>query len=67
MSDTVQILEDNDFNKYWATNKITNFINKNKFKVDPYKSKKLFRIKTGEYKSFKKGDEEYKYLEMNIY
>ena len=61
------ILEDDDFNKYWATNKITDFINKNKIKVGPYNSKILFTIKTGEHKLFKKGDKECTYLEMNLF
>ena len=60
------ILEDNDFNKYWANNKITNYINKAKFKTSNSEFKLLFKIKTGEYKEFKKGDDTIKFLEMNI-
>ena len=61
------ILEDNDFNKYWANNKITQFINRSKFKLDSYNNKKLFTVKTGSYKTYTHNDKEIRFLEMNIY
>ena len=61
------VLEDNDFNKYWANNKITQYINRSKFKIDPFNNKLLFKIKTGNYKTYIHNDKEIKFLEMNIF
>ena len=59
------ILEDDNLNKYWATSKVTKFINKINYK--PIPGKRIFTIKTGNWRTFRKDGEEIKYLEMTIY
>ena len=51
------ILQDDEFNKYFATKKVTNWIKRNR-------PKKAFTIKTSEMKTFNKDDKEIQYMEV---
>ena len=60
------ILEDDEFNKYWANNSVNKFIKTNKIKNNDG-SKLLFKIKTGSEKEFKKGEDVIRFIETRCY
>ena len=60
------IMTDFELNQYWSNKKIATFIKQNRI---PFSNngKILFRIKTGNYKTFKnESGDEIKFLEVNI-
>ena len=63
------ILKDNNFNKYWANNKVTQYLNNRPNLHNTELSKKiLFTIRTGDEKYFKDKDGyEVKFIETDIY
>lgn len=50
------IMTDGELNEYWANKKICDFIKKNKIPINNDEDKILFKIKTGEYKTFRNQD-----------
>lgn len=61
------ILTDSNCKKYWANKKIADFIKRNGIRASSDNSRILFRVNTGEYKSFTNSDgEEIRFLEMII-
>ena len=60
------IVVDSELNQFWSNRKISMFIKQNKIPLNN-NGKVLFRIKTGDYKTFKNNDgDEIKYLEMTV-
>lgn len=64
---TCYIMKDTELNEYWSNKKIASFIKQNKIPMTN-NGKVLFKIKTGDYKTFtNESGDEIKFLNLNIF
>ena len=61
------IMTDYELNEYWSNKKIATFIKQNRIPLSN-NGKVLFRIKTGDYKTFQNQDgDEITFLQLNLF
>lgn len=60
---TTYIMMDNNLNEYWSNKKINDFIKKHRIPLNN-DDKVLFKIKTGDYKTFQKDGNEIRFLNL---
>ena len=61
------VMTDSELNQYWSNKKIASFIKQNRIPMSN-NGKVLFRIKTGDYKTFKnESGDEITFLNLNLF